>query len=419
MTAVAAAVAPDPVGWLVDRGRDLLGGVAGGAFDMVVKGLVGWVVGAVLWVVEAVFHFFFDIADPNVQADWFVRGTGPYATTFAIAGVLLVGFVLLGIVQGVMAGDVGGLLRRVLVELPLAVLAMAGLVTLTQALIRLTDELSNGLLAHFEHDVHAFTTSVVGLSHLSGGTVGSFVVLVLGVVTVLAGLILVAELVVRSALVYIVVALAPLAFAAQLWPALKGSGRKLVELLVALIVSKLVIAVARAVAAAAAVGAGSGGEVTALAPPEVVAESPGGSVGQAVGILLAAGAAFGVAAFSPLLVTKLLPFTEAAIVAHGIRSGPMRAGQQAMSAGYYAQASKARLSTLASHPPAGAAAGALADTAGGGAGNGSASTRRGPTTPAPGASRSVSSAARRPPSRPSPPRRRPPASNGGPDAGRG
>src|SRR3546814_5759801 len=88
--------------------------------------------------------------------------------------------------------------------------------------------------------------------------------------------------------------------------------------------------VALAVAAAAAVGAGSGAEVTALPEPEVFAEDPGGSVTNAVGILLTAAAAFGVSAFSPLLIARLLPMTEAAVVAQGIKGGPMRAGHQGM-----------------------------------------------------------------------------------------
>jgi len=381
-TAVLAAV-PNPVGWLIDKGAEVVGGVAGNAFEAVVVGITRWVTDAVLWVVGGVFDFFLDSTDPNVQADWFVQRPGPYATTLGIAGVLLVGFVLIGITQGVLAGDTGGLLRRVGVELPLAVAAMVALASVTQALIALTDALSNGLLERFDADVADFTATVAGLSRLAGAAPAAFVVVLLGAVTVVAGIILVAELVVRAALVYIVVALAPLVFAAQLWPALRGAGRKLVELLVALIVSKLVIAIALAVAVAAAVGAGSGGEVTALARPEVVAEDPGGSVGQAVGILLAAGAAFGVAAFSPLLVTKLLPFTEAAIVAQGIRSGPLRAGQQAMSMSYYAQAGKARLSAVAAQPapaPGALAGGGPAGVAAAGGATAARAAGRGATT---------------------------------------
>jgi hypothetical protein len=180
--------------------------------------------------------------------------------------------------------------------------------------------------------------AVVGtLSRLGGGGTTALVIFLLGLVTVLAGLVLVAELAVRAALVYIVVALAPLVFAARLWPALKGIGQKLLRLLCGLILAKLAMAIALAVASAAAVGTGSGGEVTSLPEPEVFAEDPNGSVTQAVGILLASTAAFGVAAFMPFFVVKLLPLAEDAAVAQGLRSGPIRAAQQGMSMAYYAQ----------------------------------------------------------------------------------
>ena len=390
---VVVAGFPNPVDWAADKVTGFVGGVAEGGFELVIGGLTAWVLDAVVWVVGGVFSFFLDATDPNVQADWFIAGNGPYATTAAIAATLLVGFVLAGIVQGVLAGDVGGMLRRMALDLPLAVVGMVGLVTLTQALIRLTDELSRALLANFTDDIAQFSAVVGSLSALSGGTATAFVVFLLGLVTVLAGIVLVTVLVVRSTLIYIVVALAPLVFAAQLWPALRGMARKVLELLVALVVSKLVIAVALAVAAAAVVGSGSGGEVTALPPPEVVAENPGGSVAQAVGILLAAMAAFGVAAFSPLLVTKLLPITEAAVVAAGIGSAPLRAGQQALSVTSYARIARgsgsARPSpgghaaggTESASAPSGAAA-AAGGTAAGGAAAGAALAAKAATTAA-------------------------------------
>jgi hypothetical protein len=222
-------------------------------------------------------------------------------------------------------------------------------------------------MGSFEQDITDFTTVVTSLTVLSGGQATAFVVFLLGLVTVLAGVILVAELVVREALIYIVVALAPLVFATRMWPATKGAARKLLELLCALILSKLVIAVALAVAAAAAVGSGSGGEVTSLPTPEVFAEDPGGSVTQAVGILLTAAAAFGVAAFSPLLIARLLPLTEGAAVAQGVKGGPVRAGQQGMMMANTAQmVSGRRLNQLAS------------GRAGSGSGAGGAAAGRGP-----------------------------------------
>jgi hypothetical protein len=339
---------PTPSGWAIDLVGGFVEGVATAGFELLIGGLTAWVVDAVLWVVGGVFNSFLDSTDPNVQADWYVTGDGPYATTARIGAVLLVGFVLAGITQGVLAGDIGGMLRRMALDLPMSVLGMVGLVTVTQALIRITDELSAGILSTFETDISEFTAVVSSLSSLGGGAATAFVVFVLGLVTVLAGLILVAELVVRAALIYIVVALAPLVFATRLWPATQGAARRCLDLLAALILSKLVIAVALSVAAAAAVGAGSGGEVTSLPTPEVFAEDPAGSVTQAVGILLIAAATFGVAAFSPLLVTKLLPLTEAAVVGQGLRSGPLRAGHQGLMVANTGQMMSARLNQVAS-----------------------------------------------------------------------
>lgn len=365
---IVAISFPNPVGWVVDKVKGFAGDVATEGFELVIGGLTAWVIDAVVWVVGGVFNFFLDVTDPNVQADWFVASDGPYGTTAALGATLLVGFVLAGITQGALNGDVGGMLRQIGIQLPVSVIGMVGIVTFVQALVRLTDALSSGVLDRFGHNVAEFSTVISSLAVLAGGPASAFVVFLLGLLAVIAGVILVAELVIRSALVYIVVALAPLVFAAQLWPALRGIGRKLLELVVALIVSKLVMAVALAVAASAMVGVGSGGEVTALPAPETVAEDPGGSVTQAVGILLAAVAAFGVAAFSPLLIAKLMPLTEAALVAQGVRGGPMRAAQQGMSLGYYARAGGGRLSQVAGGGQAGmAASGAGAGTAPAGA----------------------------------------------------
>lgn len=370
---------PNPVGWAIDKVTGFVGGAATAGFEAIVGGLTAWVVDAVVWTVGGVFNFFLDSTDPNVQADWFLTGNGPYATTVSIGASLLLLFVLAGIIQGTLSGDVGGMLRRMALELPVSIIGMIGLVAITQVLVRLTDALSGQVLDNFQDDISEFGNVVASLDRLSGGQSSAFVVFVLGLVTVLAGLVLVAELVVRSALIYIVVALAPLVFATRLWPATKGASRKLLDLLVALILSKLVIAIALAVAAAAAVGAGSGGEVTALPTPEVFAEDPGGSVTQAVGILLTAAAAFGVSAFSPLLIARLLPMTEAAVVAQGIKGGPVRAGHQGMMMANTAQmVSGRRFSQIANGGAASAGSGASAGAGANGAAGAGGAAAAGP-----------------------------------------
>jgi hypothetical protein len=132
--------------------------------------------------------------------------------------------------------------------------------------------------------------------------------------------------------------------------------RKLLELLGALVASKLVIALALAVAASALAGAGSvdGGAATAITPPgtEAAAAAESGAVsGEAIGVLLAGAAALGVAAFSPLLVVGLFGLTTGAAAAQGVRQMPLRAAQR----GAHAVGSVAR---LAAGPTTAAAAGA-------------------------------------------------------------
>src|SRR5687767_11191997 len=99
---------------------------------MVVGGLVAWVLDAVVWIVQGVFNYRIAAADPNVQADWFVAGDGPYATMATIGATLMATFLCAGIAQGALTGDVAGMLRRMALDLPMAVLGMIGLVTVTQ-----------------------------------------------------------------------------------------------------------------------------------------------------------------------------------------------------------------------------------------------------------------------------------------------
>lgn len=359
MTTLAAVLAgfPNPVTWTVDKVQGFVSGAATAGIEAVIGGLVAWVIDAVVWVVGGVFNFFLDATDPNVEADWFVHGSGanrvgPYLLTATVAAVLLVGFLLIGIIQGVLSGDVAGMLHRMVLHAPAAVLGMVGLIGGTQALIRLTDSLSTWVLTSFQEDISRFSSALTSLTLLHGSTATAFVVFLLGLLTVIAGLAVVAELVVRAALVYLVVALAPFAFAVLVWPALRGTTKRTLELLVALILSKLVIAVALATAAAALAGVGGGGQLAsgALPPPGAGPKDPNGSVTQAVGILLAGLAGFGVAAFSPLLITRLLPFTEAAAVATGLKGAPVRAGQQLMSAGTSVALMKARVPLAVAEP---------------------------------------------------------------------
>jgi hypothetical protein len=293
-----------------------------------------WILDGVVWTTRAVFSFFDAATTPNLAAGWFAGPDGPYAMTLQLGALLFVGFALLAITQGALAGDVGGTLRTLTVRAPAGVLAMVATIGVTQAAIVAVDAVAAGFLQRFSADSEAVAYALEAALP-SPGLSPSFAVVALGVVAVLAGLVVMAELVVRSALLYLIVALAPLVFAAQVWPMLRGASRRLLELLAALVLSKLAIAIALAVAGAA------------ISSPLHTPDGGGASAAATVGVLLTAAAAFGVAAFSPFLIHRLLPLTEAATVAQGTTGGPVRAGRSILATTTTAAAASHRLGALA------------------------------------------------------------------------
>lgn len=345
---------PNPISWVWDKATGLLGDAAGAAlgwsFEKVIGGLVAWVLDGVSWVVGAVFGFVDSSTSPTVTAAWFVGdGTrdGPYGVMLSVAAGLLLLFVFAGLIQGVLAGDVAGMGRRIVLDLPLAIGGMVSTVAITQLLIDLTDALSDGILSGFGTDIRSFMDGVATVGTLTGGVATALVVFLLGLFTLLAGLVIFIELVIRSALIYLVVGLCPLAFAAVLWPATRGVLRKTLELLCALIVSKVVISLALAIGAAALGGAGSAPTpAPELAPPTADASAPidgesdAATVTAAAGVLLAGLATFAVACFSPFVIMRLFPVVEGAVVAQGLRGGPMRAAQSAWSMKYQMDVSR-------------------------------------------------------------------------------
>ena len=345
---------PNPISWVWDKATGLLGDAAGAAlgwsFEKVIGGLVAWVLDGVAWVVGAVFGFIDTSTSPTVTAAWFVGDgsrAGPYRVMLSVAAALLLLFVFAGLIQGVLAGDVGGMGRRMVLDLPLAVGGMVSTVAITQLLIDLTDALSDGILSGFGTDIRSFMDGVATVGTLTGGVATALVVFLLGLFTLLAGLVIFVELVIRSALIYLVVGLSPLAFAALLWPATRGVLRKTLELLCALIVSKVVISLALAIGAAALGGAGRApAPAPEIAPPTATAgvvaegESDAATVTAAAGVLLAGLATFAVACFSPFVIMRLFPVVEGAVVAQGLRGGPVRTAQSAWSMKYQMDVSR-------------------------------------------------------------------------------
>ncbi len=331
---------PNPI----DVVTDAITAPAGWAWDKVAEGIAKWVLGAVAYFVDGVVNFLLTSARPDVESAWFAGSGSPYATVRGIAVALLLAFLFLGIIQGLMAGDSSAMIRRVTVDLPAAVFGMVTTTVIVGKLLELTDALSAAVLSNSDQQaVHFLSGFGVTVNNASQG----FAAVVVGLVAVIAGLIVWVELMIRSVLVYILVALSPLSFAAMVWPSARGVLRRTIELLLAVIVSKLVICIAISVGVAALSGAGTAAPAGAAAPDEAAAS---------MGTLFVGTAILAMAAFAPFLVLKLIPWAEAALVAQGVSRSPIRGAQATMSNVYYAQ-SLTRLAGGASSRPALGAAG--------------------------------------------------------------
>ena len=305
--------------------KDAVGGASGFAFESIAEGIGGWVLGAVAYFVNGVLDFLRSSARPDVEAAWFAGPGSPYATVRDIAGVLLVGFVLLGLLQGLVHGDVMGMVRRVAGTLPLAIGGMVVTTAVVGRLLVLTDALSDAVL-HGTGERAVQFLSGFGVA-VSGATQG-FAAVILGLIAVLAALVLWVELIVRASLVYLLVAISPIGFAAMLWPTARGFLRKTLEILLAVIASKFVICVALSIGVAALAGAGGVGEPAGAGTAAgATAAGLGTATAASLSMLLVGAVILGLAAFSPFLVLKLIPLAESAVIAQGISRGPVRAAQ--------------------------------------------------------------------------------------------
>lgn len=307
----------------------------GWAGDKIFEGITNWIAKGCVQLLGFVWAVMDRTSSPQLDSEWFSgAATSPYQVAARIGGLVLLAFFFIAIAHGVATGDVGGVGRRAFADLPLTVFVMLALVTLTQAAVGLTDAMSDSIwLGMRENAVTVFdgigriTTTVPG---------GTFLAPLVLLVLMVALLFLWFVLMLRDALIYLVVVLA-IAFAipGMVWPALRGMARHTIELLAALILAKPVIALALSVGVGALGGVGATGT-----PGDGVIDNGLAEFGTlVVGIIT-----FGLAAFMPYLVYRLLPVVAAATVAAGVASGPLRAASTGMQFQYYAQSTMQRLS---------------------------------------------------------------------------
>ena len=354
---IIVADIPNPANAIADGIGSVIGWGAGKAADTflapigeaIAKGLAT----AAAKVSEEVLHFIASSATVDFTSGWWAgdRGQTIVRQVGTLSAVLLLGFLLLALVQGLLAGDVGAMLRSALLEVPVSVFATVVLVAVTTLLLGLTDGASSMVLSGTPEALGHFFKGFGVLAIKTNG----FLAIVMVVVFLVGALLVWIELVVRSSLIYLLVAAAPLTAAARVWPAARGLFRRVCELGVALVVSKFVIALTLGLGAAALAGGG----------PRPDGADVGTQAGMSLGAMLTGASLMLLAAFTPFVILRLIPIVEAAVIAQGISRSPVRAAQAGMQGAYYASGLR-RLSGGGASPGRALPSGGAGPTGGGG-----------------------------------------------------
>jgi hypothetical protein len=352
LTAAAGAAPesiPNPcelpvVGTVCDAVGSAASGVATATGAFVMRGVTEWVTDAAVWVTSNVGDVVDGTTSPDLSASWFQN---EYSAMLAVAGALALLMLMLAVIQALIRQDVWMLVRAAFGYLPMAFILAGVAIAGTGLLIAITDDISGTVVGSLGVGQAPNLLQSVGDAYknaLDGSSGIPLFGVFLGAITLAIGaFVLWLELIIRDAAIYICVFFLPLTFVAMIWPATSRWARRLVELLVAIILSKFVIVAILSLATAAIT------HTTAL----------DGS-GHTFERMIAGTALLVLAAWSPFALLSLIPMMEVAATTVGSQRSAISAA--AGSAGIHSPASYMRQAMDRSSRPSGSQA-----SAGGGA----------------------------------------------------
>jgi len=291
-------------------GNSIAGSVVHDAAKEIFKSEARW-----MWngVGELVSGFFTNSTRPAVDTAAFVGEHGAYHDAASVAILILVGCVLVAIIQATLSGEPLAGMARVARDTPLSIVAIIGLPWLVDELLSVSDVVSDVVLPSQKTAVALMADvnnmQIDPVSAACGG---------LGLVAALA---VYFELVVRSDLVYIATALAPLSFAAMTVPSMRASSAQAFRLILAAVMSKPAVYLALRI----------GADMSETTVGHLQTPSNLGKTVATTSIL-------GIAALMPWIVWRLLPMADPHTLAQGVSRAPARAGIQAMQSAYWFQA---------------------------------------------------------------------------------
>ena len=242
----------------------------------------------------------------DLTGGWFSSEGGSTVTTMTsvIAGSLVLVFLFMSLIRAMFAGEFSTMWRAALVDVPIAFLATAVTVVVASALLAMVDEASATLLGADGEQLAAFGDSLADVEQLSlAGLLG----ILFGLLFIVGAVLVWIQLLVRAALIYIVIAFAPITWVTRAYPGTRGIARRGAEIAIALIVSKFVMAISFRLGAEALASADV---------PSGEADLSAMLVGSAIMLMTA---------FMPWMIFKVIPAVENATSAAGPQSAAVGA----------------------------------------------------------------------------------------------
>jgi hypothetical protein len=305
---------PNPI----DLFGDAISATAGWAWDKVIQGIYTWLAKGLLLLMEWVWSVLDTATSPRLTDDWFRSGL-----IAPLAGLALAVTVAMMLASAVQAGFGGRpeLIVDAIKESAKSIVATAVTVIVMDVMIQGADAFSTVAWRAGRGDAQRVMDGLASTMSKAGPLSTTF----LGPLALLFGMIglLVTTVVLfmRSSLLYLVAAFAPIVWASSVSPVMRGSGRRLVHVTVALVLAKPAITITLVVGLKLVANAGAPGTVGAA------------DGAAALGSLVSGFACFAIAGLSPWVVFRLLPSVEQAAVSSGIVGGWGRAAMTGVQAG--------------------------------------------------------------------------------------
>ena len=264
----------------------VLPSVTGSAFDSFTEAVSD---GAV-WFLSKIAAFLDSSTRPAVTSPWFIAR---YDTMIALAGLVVLPLVLLAIVDAVVHGRPGQVLRTLLLYLPLAGIVSYVTLELVDLALVITDWMCAFISGGVAADSAAFLEGMgVVLTNTGGEQLPVFAVFIAGIFTVFGAFVLWIELILRDAGINLSVLFLPLAFATMVWPRIARWASRALRTLAALILSKVFIVAVISLGASMVSGATEGASLETVV----------------TGVAL-----LGLATFAPWVLWRLLAPVEGAM----------------------------------------------------------------------------------------------------------